>query len=219
MTASDTAATPVLEIVSDVVCPWCYVGKRRLAQALAQLEDFPLTIRWRPFELNPGMPRNGMPRREYCERKFGSLENANRLYARVVAAAHEDGLTINVERMTRTPNTRAAHRLIEWADGEGRQDALVDALFEAYFVNGEDVGDDAVLLDVAVRAGLPRDAAGAVLASTDGDSHIEAAEHAAHELGVSGVPSFVYNGHLLFSGAQSAETIALTLKRARARGL
>lgn len=219
MTTHAAPSTPVLEIVSDVVCPWCYVGKQRLAEALAQLGDFPLTIRWRPYELNPGMPRAGMARREYCERKFGSLENANRLYARVVAAADEVGLTINVERMTRTPNTRAAHRLIEWADGEGRQDALVDGLFEAYFVHGEDVGEEAVLLDIAVRAGLARDAARAVLVTADGDATIEVAEQQAHELGVSGVPSFVYNGHLLFSGAQSAETIALTLKRARARGL
>lgn len=219
MTASPASGTPVLEIVSDVVCPWCYVGKRRLQQALAQLGDFPLRIQWRPFELNPTMPRQGMARREYCERKFGSLEQANQLYGRVVAAANGDGLALHVERIARTPNTRAAHRLIEFADAHGCQDAVVDGLFEAYFVNGEDVGDHAVLLELGARAGLARDAVSAMLAAPDGDAVIEAAEQHAHELGVSGVPSFVYNGHLLFSGAQSAETIALSLQRARARGL
>ncbi|MBK8957024.1 MAG: DsbA family oxidoreductase [Proteobacteria bacterium] len=219
MNADTLPATPLLEIVSDVVCPWCYVGKRRLAQALAQLGDFPLRIRWRPYELNPGMPREGMARREYCERKFGSVEHANHLYARVAAAAQADGLALHVERIARTPNTRAAHRLIDWADRHGRQDAVVDALFEAYFVNGEDVGKHAVLEDIAARADLGREAAAKMLSAPDGDAVIEAAENDAHELGISGVPSFLYNGHLLFSGAQSAETIALSLQRARARGL
>jgi predicted DsbA family dithiol-disulfide isomerase len=219
MQTADGTATPVLEIVSDVICPWCYVGKRRLAQALARLGDFPLDIRWRPYELNPTMPRAGMSRRGYCERKFGSLEQANQLYGRVVEAARADGLALNVERMTRTPNTRTAHRLIEFAAQHARQDAVVDGLFAAYFVDGQDVGDHAVLVAVAAAAGLDREAVAALLASAHGDAEIEAAEHAARELGVSGVPAFVYNGHLLFSGAQSPETIALTLQRARARGL
>jgi predicted DsbA family dithiol-disulfide isomerase len=165
------------------------------------------------------MPTQGMARREYCERKFGSLEQANQLYGRVVAAANADGLELHVERIQRTPNTRAAHRLIEFADHHGCQDAVVDALFEAYFVNGQDVGSEAVLLDIAAAAGLPRDTVATMLSAADGDAGIEAADQQAHELGVSGVPSFLYNGHLLFSGAQSAETIALSLKRARARGL
>ena len=212
-------ATAVLEIVSDVVCPWCYVGKRRFSQALDQLGDFPLTIHWRPFELNPGMPREGMARREYCERKFGSLEQANQLYARVVAAAEADGLELKVERIARTPNTRAAHRLIEFAGEHACQDAVVDALFEAYFVTGEDIGSQAVLLAIAHAAGLERDAVTSMLTAPAGDAVIEAAQSRAHQLGVSGVPAFLYNGHLLFSGAQSPETIAVSLQRARARGL
>lgn len=219
MTDNNSQPTPLLEIVSDVVCPWCYVGKRRLHDALAQLGEFPLRIQWRPFELNPNMPAPGMARREYCERKFGSLEQANQLYGRVVAAANSDGLALHVERIARTPNTRAAHRLIEFADRHGCQDAVVDALFEAYFVNGQDIGDSTVLLDIAERVGIQRESTRAMLAAADGDALIEAAEQQAHELGVSGVPSFLYNGHLLFSGAQSADTIALSLKRARARGL
>ncbi len=219
MHAENDPANPVLEIISDVICPWCYIGKRRLGEALTQLGDFPLTVHWRPYELNPTMPREGMARSEYCERKFGSLEYANQLYGRVIAAAEADGLALNIERMTRTPNTRAAHRLIEFAGEHRCQDAIVDALFEAYFVNGQDVGDHQVLLAIAMQAGLDRDAVTLILAAPAGDVAIEAAERAAHELGVNGVPAFLYNGHLLFSGAQSAETIALTLQRARARGL
>ena len=219
MQAADGRATPVLEIVSDVICPWCYVGKWRLAQALAQLGEFPLEIRWRPYELNPSMPREGMERRAYCERKFGSLEYANQMYGRVVAAANADGLALNIERIARTPNTRAAHRLIELAAEHDCQDAVVDALFDAYFVTGQDVGCDAVLSDIALSAGLDHSAVTAMLAAPDGDIVIEAAERAAHELGVNGVPAFVYNGHLLFSGAQSPATIARSLQRAQARGL
>lgn len=219
MPHANDRALPVLEIVSDVICPWCYVGKRRLAQALAQLTDLKLEIRWRPFELNPTMPTAGMDRRRYCIAKFGSLEYANQMYERVIAAARVDGLALDLERITRTPNTRAAHRLIDYAGLQGRQDALVDALFEAYFVNGQDVGSVLQLIDLAVAVGLERGAVTAMLAHNDGDARIEAAERAAHELGVEGVPAFLYNGRLLFSGAQSPQTIALALQRAHARGL
>ena len=217
--SASRGAMPVLEIVSDVICPWCYVGKRRLTQALAQIDDFELEIRWRPYELNPHMPREGMDRRSYCEVKFGSLEQANQLYGRVAAAAHADGLPLNFERIARTPNTRAAHRLIEFAGAHACQDAVVDALFAAYFVAGRDIGSPAVLIDVAVAVGLEHDAVAAMLEAPDGDAPIEAAESAAHELGIEGVPAFVYNGRMLFSGAQSPDTIALALKRAHARGL
>lgn len=212
-------ATALLEIVSDLICPWCYVGKRRLAQALQQLTDLPLEIRWRPFELNPTMPGTGMDRRSYCVAKFGSLDYANQMYARVITAAKDDGLALNVERITRTPNTRAAHRLIEYAGQQGQQDAMVDALFEAYFVNGQDIGSLPQLIELAVTIGLARDAVAAMLARNDGDVAIEAAENDAHGLGVEGVPAFVYNGRMLFSGAQSPQTIVLALQRAHARGL
>ena len=212
-------ATALLEIVSDLICPWCYVGKRRLAQALQQVTDLPLEIRWRPFELNPTMPGTGMDRRDYCVAKFGSLDYANQMYARVIAAAKDDGLALNLERITRTPNTRAAHRLIEYAGQQGQQDAMVDALFEAYFVNGQDIGSLPQLIELAVTLGLARDAVAAMLAHNDGDAAIEAAENDAHELGVEGVPAFVYNGRMLFCGAQSPQTIVLALQRAHARGL
>ena len=131
-----------LEIVSDVVCPWCYIGKHRLERGLAMLKSgHKFDIRWRPYELNPTLPAEGMDRRDYCEAKFGSLEYADQLYANVAANAEADGLPMDVAAIKRTPNTRAAHRLIEAAGECGRQDALVDALFKAYFVDGKDVGD------------------------------------------------------------------------------
>jgi len=219
---SSTAAPPRarLDIVSDVVCPWCYIGKHRLERALEQLGgSIALDIRWRPFELNPTLPAAGMDRREYCTLKFGSIERARQLYENVAANAHADGLPMHVERIARTPNTRRAHRLIELAYEQDCQDAVVDALFEAYFVDGRDIGDRATLLTIGSASGIAPAVVDAALADDSGDDAIERREHAAHELGVSGVPAFLYNDRLLFSGAQSPQTIALAIQRAAARGL
>ena len=219
-TSTSTAISRIqLEVVSDVICPWCYIGKHRLQQGLTLLDDaITVDVRWRPFELNPGMPKEGMDRRSYCERKFGSLEYANQIYATVAANAHADGLALNVECIARTPNTRAAHRLIDHAGKSGDQNAVVDALFAAYFVDGRDIGNIDVLIDLAVQAGLDQTAVAELLASTHGEADIETQEHHAHALGIDGVPAFILNGRLLFSGAQSPQTIALSLQRAVARG-
>jgi predicted DsbA family dithiol-disulfide isomerase len=216
-----TSPAPIrLEIVSDVVCPWCYIGKHRLEQGLRLLDDdIEFDIQWRPYELNPGLPREGMDRRDYCEAKFGSIEYANQLYANIAANAAADGLPIAVDRIVRTPNTRSAHRLIEMAGPHKCQDAVVDALFKAYFVDGEDVGDVEVLKRIAVACGMNRDVVETALADTSRDQHIETLEREAQEQGITGVPAFLFNGKMLFSGAQSAETIALSLKRAIDRGL
>jgi predicted DsbA family dithiol-disulfide isomerase len=209
-----------LDIVSDVVCPWCYIGKHRLERALALLGDHvALDIRWRPFELNPTLPTAGMDRREYCTIKFGSIERARALYENVAANAHADGLPMRVERIARTPNTRRAHRLIDLAYEHGCQDAVVDALFQAYFVDGRDIGDLATLIAIGSALGIPTAVVDTALVDDSGDAAIERQEHAAHELGVSGVPAFLYNDRLLFSGAQSPQTIALAIQRAAARGL
>ena len=218
-----TDAPPVrarLDIVSDVVCPWCYIGKHRLGQALEMLdEEIELDIRWRPYELNPGMPRAGMDRRAYCEAKFGSVEYANQLYANVAANAHADGLPMAVDRIARTPNTRAAHRLIEAAGRAGCQDAVVDGLFRAYFVDGRDIGNTVTLVEIGAAAGLNADALETLLSGATGDDEITRQEREAHELGVNGLPAFVFNGRLLFSGAQTPQTIALSIQRAIAKGL
>lgn len=198
-----------VDVVSDVVCPWCYVGKRRLEQALERLpEDLDVAVRWRPYELNPGLPREGMDRREYCIRKFGSEEYAAQLYANVAAHAAADGLPLEYRKIPRTPNTRPAHRLIWLAEREGHQDALVNALFAAYFVDGRDIGDVEVLADAAAVAGFDRDRTLAFLASDEGEHEIVAEERQAIDAGVQGVPAFFVNGRFVFSGAQSPETIA-----------
>lgn len=217
---ANAAAPLALEIVSDVVCPWCYIGKRRLEQALALLgKKVSLTLRWRPYELNPDMPATGMDRETYCVRKFGSLDYAQKLYANVAANAHADGLALNHERIKRTPNTRAAHRLILLAERHGVQDEIVDGLFAAYFVEGRDIGDPQVLLEIAVAAGIAREVVSAFLAGDEGNDEITRQETAAHRLGIQGVPAFVLNGRLLFSGAQPpaviAETLATILPRSR----
>ncbi len=215
------SSSPIqLEIVSDVVCPWCYIGKHRLERGLALLKsEHKFDIRWRPYELNPTLPAEGMDRRDYCKAKFGSLEYADQLYANVAANAEADGLPMDVAAIKRTPNTRAAHRLIEAAGECGRQDALVDALFKAYFVDGKDVGNHETLEKLALEAGLDQQTATDTLQNSSRDVEIEAYEGAVKEQGIHGVPAFLFNGRMLFSGAQSAETISLSLQRAIDRGL
>lgn len=220
MTTTGPRAIPRLEIISDVVCPWCYIGKHRLARGLALLdESITFDIAWRPYELNPGLPKDGMDRSDYCEAKFGSLAQARQIYENVAANAHADGLPMAIERIARTPNTRAAHRLIELAGRQGCQNDVVDALFQAYFVDGRDIGASDTLTQLALAAGLNADDIELTLGDAVGDAAIEAQEREARELGVHGVPAFVYNGRMLFSGAQSPETMALALKRAIAKGL
>ncbi|MCB1749554.1 MAG: DsbA family oxidoreductase [Gammaproteobacteria bacterium] len=219
-----TAATPPyaarLDIVSDVVCPWCYIGKRRLEQALATLDgELALEVHWQPYELNPTLPAEGMDRRAYCEAKFGSLEYARQLYENVAANARADGLPMAIERIARTPNTRRAHRLLELAGAAGCQDAVVDALFQAYFVDGRDVGDVDTLLGIASAAGMDAGRVREALDDAAALARIEQEERSAQAMGINGVPAFLFNGRLLFTGAQTPETIALALKRAAAKGL
>ena len=146
--------TVKLDIMSDPICPWCYIGKTHLDKALADIPDHPFVIEWHPFQLNPDMPREGMDRRAYLEGKFGGKEGAVRAYAPVVEHAEKAGLNIQFEAMKRTPNTLDAHRLIHWAGIEGKQNQVVDALFRAYFEEGRDIGNHEVLADVADGAGM-----------------------------------------------------------------
>ncbi len=212
--------TTTLEIISDVVCPWCYIGKRRLSQALEILgSDIPITVRWKPYELNPTMPAGGMDRQNYYASKFGSAAYAENLIANVTANAHNDGLAMDYDNIKRVPNTRIAHRLIWLAEQFDCQDAIVDALFQAYFVDGRNIEDREVLLDIAVEAGIADDVASEFLDSDEALDLVATEAKAAHNAGIQGVPAFVLNGRFLFSGAQSPETISLTIKRAIAKGL
>ena len=198
--------TTRLDIISDPICPWCYIGKAKLDRAMAEAGN-PFEITWRPFQLNPDMAAGGMDRREYLENKFGK-ERATSFYAQIEAAAVEAGLDVDFAKIARTPNTVDAHRLIRWSHSTGNQTALVSLLFQAYFRDGRDISDHAVLLDVAEAAGMERDVVARLL---EGDADREAviAEDAqAREMGVSGVPTFIIGGKYAVQGAQDAATWA-----------
>lgn len=197
--------TVKLDILSDPICPWCYIGKTHLDKALADVPDHPFVIEWHPFQLNPDMPREGMDRREYLERKFGGKEGAVKAYAPVVEHAEKAGLSINFEGMTRTPNTLDPHRLIHWAGIEGKQSLIVDALFEAYFVKARDIGDHDVLTELAEEAGLD---AAAIRRLLEGDSDVETIQSRdAHsrKMGVTSVPTFIVANQHAVPGAQQPE--------------
>jgi predicted DsbA family dithiol-disulfide isomerase len=221
ISGTEVAATALagtrIDIVSDAICPWCYVGKRQLERALAVLAPEGLTfqVHWNPFQLNPDMPKEGRDRAAYRAWKFGSAEKAAALDQRITEAAASVGLGFRTDLMTRTPNTIAAHRLIWFAGQHEDQDAAMEAVFKAYFIDGRDIGDHAVLVDCAMEAGLSRQAVVDFLGGDLADAEMRAADRAAREAGVSGVPSFFLDGYSLFSGAMPAETIADALRRGR----
>ena len=203
-----------LSVVSDAICPWCYVGKRRLEQAIALMDGVrPVRMAWRPFELNPQMPKEGIERREYRMRKFGSWERSLALDAQLTEVGKSVGIAFRYDLMKRTPNTFDAHRLIWLAGHLGVQDAMVETLFRGYFSEGRDIGDRGVLADLAAMAGIDREQAMAFLESTGGASEVAAEEQVAIHAGLSGVPTFVLGGRVLFSGAQPPEMIAQALSQ------
>src|SRR4051812_4368587 len=203
-------------IFSDVICPWCYVGKRRLERALGEARPGEVAIEWLPFELNPDMPPEGMPRAAYRAQKFGP-ERAAVLDAQMRAVGAEEGIRFAFDRQARTPNTRRAHMLIAHASAEGRGPEVVDALFRAYFEDGRDIGEEAVLLDIAEAAGLDRDKAAPALADDETRAGVVAAERRAGELGISGVPFFIVDRAWAVSGAQPASAWVEALRQAAAR--
>jgi predicted DsbA family dithiol-disulfide isomerase len=198
-----------VDVVSDVICPWCFIGKRRLEKALRILGGrVEAQVVWHPFELNPEMPREGIERRAYREAKFGSLEASRAMDARLAAAGATEGIAFAFDRIHRTPNTFDAHRLIWLSQRESLQEPIVEALFRRYFLEGADIGDRTTLVDVAITGGLSRDLVEGFLASDDGVTPVRQAEAEAWSLGIHGVPHFVINGKYAVSGAQSAEVLS-----------
>lgn len=191
-----------IDVISDVICPWCWIGKRRLEKAL---DGRPATVRWHPFQLNPDMPREGIERKAYRIRKFGNWVRSQELDAQVAAAGCGEGLAFNFDRQTRTPNTLDAHRVIWLAGERGVQDAMAEALFQAYFTDGRDLCDRNTLAEVAAGGGLHRSEVDELLAGDKGLNVVRAGEEHARRLGVSGVPFFVVNGKVALSGAQPPE--------------
>jgi predicted DsbA family dithiol-disulfide isomerase len=209
-----------IDIISDVVCPWCFIGRRRLGKALAQYAVREPGVRpvvsWHPFQLNPDLPREGVDRRAYLEAKFGGPQRAAEIYARVRAAGLTDGIEFAFERIERQPNTRDAHRLIAWAQASGSAEDLVEGLFRAYFLEGRYIGDRDVLSAIAGEAGLAADAARDYLESDAGADTIEAMDRRVRELGVTGVPFFIFDGRVAVSGAHEPQALVSAMADAAA---
>jgi predicted DsbA family dithiol-disulfide isomerase len=204
------AAKPLLiEIASDVICPWCYIGKRRLEKALESLKgEVEARIEWLPFQLNPDMPAAGVARADYRRAKFGSVEKGRALDARVAQEGAGEGIEFAFDRMQRTPNTIAAHQLVDLAQKQGKGNAVVDALFRAYFEDASDIGDEAVLKGIADRAGVT-----GWPAEKDGKT-VQENEERVRELGISGVPTFIFNRESGLSGAYPPDMLAQAIRDA-----
>jgi predicted DsbA family dithiol-disulfide isomerase len=211
-----TTAPLNVDVVSDVVCPWCYLGKRRLEAAAKLVTEIPLNIHWRPFQLDSTIRPGGMPREEYVTKKFGSANALDRPNAHLVSAGAEVGIPYAFDKIKRSPNTLDAHRLVRWSDAAGRQDAMVERLFRLYFVEGEDVGDHKVLAQAAADVGMD---AAAVTADLESDRDREAVQReisAVSAAGVTGVPCFILDTRAAVMGAQSAEVLASAIRQVAA---
>jgi predicted DsbA family dithiol-disulfide isomerase len=205
-----------IDVVSDIVCPWCFIGKSRLEKALALKPDVPVEVHYRPYFLNDWIPREGISREQYLTTKFGSVEHYVHIAQRVAGAAQAEGLTYAMDKISRQPNTIDAHRLIYWADKIGKAPQMKQKLMELYFTDGADLTDREVLAKAAADVGLGdvRDA----LAGEQDTAEIEREATAAKEAGIQGVPMFIFGGRFAVSGAQAPEYLAQAIERAAAEG-
>ena len=194
-----------LDIISDPICPWCYIGKTLLDEALAQRPDHPFEIEWHPFQLNPDMPPGGMDRKAYLEQKFGGRAGAAQAYAPVLERAEAAGLGIDFAAIARVPNTMDAHRLLHWAGLEEKQDAVAMGLFRAYFNEGRDIGDSGVLAGVGAAAGMDADMIRRLLPTSADRDDIAARDAHFRRIGVTGVPCFIIAGQHAVPGCQPAD--------------
>ncbi len=208
-----------IEVVHDLVCPWCYLGVRRLFRTISRRPDLLVDVTWRPFLLNPDMPRAGMSRSDYVMRKFGGEERARRLYASITEIGRAEGVMFRFDRIRRTPSSVDAHRLVRWAATFGCADAVVEAVFAAHFSDGRDIGDVGVLAAIAASCGLRTTAARGFLASNADVDAVHADNLRAHRLGINGVPCFVVSGCHAIAGAQEPEVIERLLDVAAAEAM
>jgi len=194
-----------IDIISDPICPWCYIGKTRLDRALELNPTHNFIIEWHPFQLNPAMPKDGMDRREYLEAKFGGQKEAIEVYSNIDKTATETGLSLNFGGIKRTPNTIDAHRVIHWAGIEGRQNSIIDRLFKAYFQEGRDISEHSVLTRIASAAGMDQDVVRNLLKSDADKEDIKARDTDARKRGIQGVPAFVVANEYVIQGAQTID--------------
>jgi predicted DsbA family dithiol-disulfide isomerase len=202
-----------VEVYSDVICPWCYVGKRRFERAIQQMGNtVKAHVVWKPFQLNPTMPKNGMDRTAYLAAKFGSLDRFKEMEQRLLETGRAEQISFAFEKIAGTPNTFLAHRLIWYSGIQGHQDAVVDRLFKGYFEEGLDIGSLSILVELADRAGLR---ASEFLTSEEGAAEVKVEEKVGHTLGIRGVPYFVLDGTYAISGAQPVEVFVSAIEKAR----
>ena len=208
-----------IDVISDVVCPWCFIGKRNLERALetwrAKHPDEMPTVRWHPFQLNPQLPASGVPRKQYLENKFGGPERAKEIYARVSAAGKRADIDFAFDAIEVQPNTIDPHRLMHFAGEHDRQDEMAETIFRRYFIEGADLTDKDTLADIAAQAGMNRDEVAAYLASDSDRELIAEQDRRARAIGVEGVPFFIFNQRISLSGAQPPEVIVEAMEKAR----
>jgi len=211
---SDESERLTIDVVSDVVCPWCYLGEKRLEAALAD-EPQPVALRWRPYQLDPTIPEGGLDRAEYMERKFGKSGRLQEVHDNLTRLGAEVGIPFAFDRIKRAPNTLDAHRLIRWAASAGAQAQIVDRLFRAYFVEGRDIGDRAVLIEIAGECGLDAKLVETLLAEGADADLVRQEIEQAQAMGVSGVPFFILAGRLGVPGAQEPSVLRRAMAQAR----
>ena len=205
-----------IDIIADTICPWCYIGKRRLEQALALRPDTEAVARWRPFLLNPETPADGIDRTAHLVKKFGSESRMRRVFGAIAEAGQSVEIDFSFESIRRTPSSVNSHRLVRFAEGAGKADACMEALFLAYFINGHDIGETEVLVKIGANLGLDMDSFTAQLESDTDVDYVYEENARAHRLGINGVPSFVFDGHFVTSGAQEAPVLARMIDAAQA---
>ncbi|WP_417709349.1 DsbA family oxidoreductase [Roseibium aggregatum] len=203
-----------VDVVSDVMCPWCFIGKRRLEAALKSVPQLDVLVRWHPFQLDATLPKSGKDRRQYLSDKFGGLDKADAFYTQIRAAGLEEGIDFAFEDITLSPNTLDCHRLILWSRDDDLQDEVVELLFKAYFLNGEDLTRSEVLVRIAEEAGMQSDLVEHLLGTETDLDKVEAQIANAHKSGITGVPCFIIDGRFVLAGAEKPETIAAALLHA-----
>jgi predicted DsbA family dithiol-disulfide isomerase len=202
-----------IDIVSDTVCPWCFIGKHKLEQALAQRADIPFDIRWRAYRLDPDIPREGVDRRAYMRAKFGDSPRASAMSDAIREAGRSVGIAFAFDKIEKRPETTDSHRLIRWAASAGRQNDIVERLFKAYFEDGRDIGDAAVLAEVARESGMDATLVADLLAKDADRALIEQEDALAHRMGISGVPTFIFANKYMISGAYDSDKLVRVIDK------
>lgn len=203
-----------IDIVSDTVCPWCFIGKRRIERAMAMRPEVKFEVFWRPYRLDPNVPREGVDRRAYLKAKFGDNPRSSAMGDAIRSEGTSEGIQFAFDKIAKTPNTLDSHRLVRWAAGAGRQNEVVDALFKAYFIDGRDVGDPGILSAIAEETGMDGALVAKLLAGDADLAPVEREAGMANEMGISGVPTFIFDSRFMISGAREPELLVRIIDKA-----